>query len=128
MDEQFVEKIKQGADKVFTEAEKFAGSAVNKTGNLINKTKLNYAIGTNEGKIKDILAEIGKSVYNEYKNGSEFPEDIAEKLSCVDTLYDEIAELKAKIADMSNSVVCPECGEYCSADGDFCSKCGAKIK
>ncbi len=128
MDEQFVEKIKQGADKVFSEAERFAGSAVNKTNNIISKTKINYAIGANEGKIKDILAEIGKSVYDEYKNGSEFPEDIAEKLSSVDTLYDEISELKAKIADMNNSVCCPECGEYCPNTSEYCSKCGAKIK
>ena len=121
-------RIKQGADKVFSEAEKFAGSAVNKTNNLINKTKFNYAIGMNETKIKDILAEIGKSVYDEYKSGSDFPEIISEKLAAVEALYAEIAEIKTKIADLSNSSICPECGEYCAENAEYCSKCGAKIK
>lgn len=128
MDEQFFNKLKQGADKVFSEAEKFAGTAVNKTGNLINKTKINYAIGANEGKAKDILAEVGKIVYDEFESGSEFPEEIAQKLAVVKELYDETEELKAKIADMDDRVICSECGGYCLQDSEYCSKCGAKIK
>lgn len=127
MDEQFFDKIKQGANKVFSEAERFAGSAVNKTNNVVNKAKINYAIGANEGKIKDILAEIGKIVYDEYKNGSEFPEDIESKLAAAEELYDEINELKARIADMSDDIICPECGEACPKESEYCLKCGAKI-
>lgn len=127
MDEQFFNKLKMGADKVFSEAEKFAGNAVNKTSNLINKTKINYAVNANEEKIKDILAEVGKIVYNEFKSGSEFPEDISQKLSAVEELYDEVAELKAKIAENDNSILCPQCGEYCSKESEYCSKCGSKI-
>lgn len=127
MDEQFMGRIKKEADKVFSEAEKFAGKAVNKTNNLISKTKLNYTIGSNETKIKDILAQIGKAVYDEYKNGSEFPEDISQKLKTVDLMYEENAQIKSKIADMDNSVMCGVCGEYCDKNAVYCSKCGAEI-
>ena len=59
MDE-FVEKIKSGAAKVFTEAEKFTNQAVEKTSSVVNQTKLNYAIGVNEKKIKDVFADVYK--------------------------------------------------------------------
>lgn len=126
--EEFVEKLKQGATKVIGEAEKLTNKAVIKTGNLVTKTKFNYAISTNEGKIKDILAEVGRSVYDEFKNGNFFPQEVEEKLKVVDTLYEEIAELKGKIADMENTILCPECGAYTDGESAFCSKCGAKIK
>lgn len=128
MDEQFFGRIKQGADKVFSEAEKFAGAAVNKTTGLINKTKINYAISANEEKIKDILAEVGKIVYDEFESGSEFPEEMGQKLSIVKELKDEVEELRAKIADADGKTPCPSCGAYCSDDGEYCSKCGEKIR
>ena len=127
MDE-FVEKIKSGAAKVFTEAEKFTNSAVEKTSSVVNQTKLNYAVGVNEKKIKDVFAQIGKAVYDEYKNGGECPEAIADDLKLIDSLYDEIAELKAKIADMKNSVVCSKCGAYNTNESIFCSQCGEKLQ
>ena len=126
MDE-FVSKLKVGAAKVLEGAEKVTASAISKTGAIVNKTKLNYAISTNESKIEDMLVEIGRYVYDEYKEGSIFPEKISESLSVIETLYDEIDELKAKIADIDESVVCPECGAYNKNNADFCSKCGNKL-
>lgn len=125
--EEFVSKLKTGATKVFESAEKITSNAISKTSTMVSKTKLNYAISANESKIKDIYAKLGKYVYDEYKAGSTFPDDIAEDLSTVETLYDEIDELKAKIADMENSTVCPECGAYNKNGAVYCSKCGEKL-
>jgi len=125
--EDFVSKIKKGAKKAFGEAEKFTSAAVTKTGNAVNQTKMNYAINGNEDKIKNILSEIGAIVYEEYKSGCEFPENIDVKLKAVENLYDEIAELKAKIAEMNKTVVCPKCGNYIASDSVFCANCGFKI-
>lgn len=126
MDE-FVEKLKQGANMVFGNAEKFTTAAVDKAGSMVEQTKLGYAIKVNEEKIKDILAELGKNVYDEYKSGSEFPEKMSEKLAMIDSLNDEILEMKAKIADMKNSVVCHEYGAYNDSESVYCSKCGKKL-
>ena len=125
--EEFVEKLKQEATKMVKEAEKITTNVVEKTGNMVSKTKINYAISSNNGKIKDLLAEIGQVVYDEYKNGSEFPEAIAEKLALIDNIYDEIDGLKAKIADVDNSVVCPNCKSFNRPDSSYCTKCGTKI-
>lgn len=125
--EEFVEKLKNGAAKVFGEAEKITSAAISKTGTLVEQTKLNYAISSNEGKVKDIFQAIGKIVYEEYKEGNAFPENIAEQLQIADTLMDEISELKVKIADLKKSVVCPECGEYNKGESVYCSKCGERL-
>ena len=125
--EEFVEKLKHEATRMVKEAEKLTSNVVEKTGNVVSKTKINYAISSNNGKIKDLLAQIGQVVYDEYKNGSEFPDTIAEKLTLIDNIYDEIDELKAKIADVDNSVVCPNCKNFNKADSVYCAKCGSKI-
>lgn len=126
--EDFVSKLKQTAGKVVAEAEKLTSVAVSKTGNLVSQTKMNYTINSNEGKIKEIFSEIGRYIYDEYKKGAEVSEDILEKFEIVDEMFDEINELKTKIADMKNAVICEECGEYNSQESTFCSKCGAQLK
>ncbi len=122
-----MDKLKKGATKVFGEAEKFASAAVGKTGELVDQAKLNYAINSNEGKIEDIFAEVGKIVYDEYKNGDIYNAEITEKLKTVDMLAEEIDELKVKIALLKKSVICPDCGAYNANSNEFCSKCGAEL-
>lgn len=126
--EDFIKKMKNEASKVIGEAGKLTGTAVEKTGSFVNCAKLNYVVGANENKIKEIYAEIGKFVYVEYKSGNQIPESILEKMQEIDILYDEINELKTKIADLKKSVICTECGEYNNGENVFCSKCGSKLK
>lgn len=123
----FVEKIKQGAAKVFDEAEKVTNAAVNKTGSVLNQTRVGYAINASEAKIKALCAEIGNFVYDEYKRGNEFPEDINERLKKIDSLYEEINELKLKLADLKNSKICPSCNAFNDNENTYCAKCGEKI-
>lgn len=125
--EEFVEKLKKEATKMVKEAEKLTSNVVEKTGNMVSKSKINYAISANEGKIKELLAEIGQVVYNEYKNGSEFPEEIAEKMQLIDNIYDEIDELRTKIADVDNSILCDSCKSFNKAGSVYCAKCGSKL-
>jgi len=125
MDDMF-NKVKQGAAKAIDEAEKFTKCAVKKTKGAIDQTKLKYTVSEIEDKIKDVLAQMGTVIYNEYKNGAEFNEDIAEKCAQLDSFYDEISEIKAKIAELNNSTVCPNCGAMIGAEDFFCPKCGAK--
>ncbi len=126
--EDFVSKIKETATKVIKEAERLTSVAVEKTGEVVDKTKISYTVGANESKIKKILAEVGNFVYDEYKNGAEFPEEIAEKLKTVEAFYKENEELKSKITDTKNVVVCQECGAKNGIESAYCSSCGAKIK
>ena len=119
-------QLKQGAEKLINNAEKISKTAVKKTKDTIDQTKLKYTVSETEDKIKDILAEMGERIYTEYKNGRELDEDLSEKCRLVKSLYEEINDLKAKIAELNDSVVCPVCGSMMSKEACFCPKCGNK--
>lgn len=125
---EFFEKVKSGVGKAVGGAEKYSKIAVQKTNDVISKTKLNISLNETENKIVSVLAEIGEFVYSEYKEGSEFPEDIAAKCAEIDNYKAEITVLKDKIAEIKDAVCCSECGEYNPEESNFCSKCGKSLK
>ena len=40
---------------------------------------------------------------------------------------DETAVIHEKIAELKNSLKCPECGAYNPTDADYCIKCGSHL-
>ena len=89
-------KIKRGAIQVKDGAEKFTKETVEKTKKVIDRTKYNYTISEIESRIKDILAELGKKLYDEYENGVEFDEEIKDSCQKIDELKNEIDETMAE--------------------------------
>ncbi len=125
---EFLEKAKGIFNKAVGGAEKYSKIAVQKTNDVISKTKLNISLNETENKIVSALAEIGEYVYAEYKDGSEFPESIAAKCAEIDVYKEEVSQLKEKIAEIKDAVCCPECGEYNADENNFCHKCGKNLK
>lgn len=126
--EDFLNKLKKGVFQVKDEAEKITKDAVDRTRKVIDRTKYNYTVSELESRIKDVLAELGKKLYEEYENGNEFEGDIKEKCEKIDELKKEIDEIKLKIAEASNGTVCRECGAVLDKDASFCKKCGSKVE
>lgn len=124
--EDILNKLKKGIFQVKDEAGKFTKDAVDKTKKVIDRTKYNYTVSELESRVKDVLAELGKILYEEYENGTEFEGDIKEKCEKIDELKKEIDEIKLKIAETSNGTVCRECGAVIDKDASFCKKCGSK--
>ncbi len=122
----FLDKVKSGANKMLDEVAKAAKTASQKTNNAVTQTKLSYSVHETEGKIKAVYAEMGKKIYDACKAGGEAPE-FAESVEKIDKMYEEIAELKTKIAELKESVQCEQCGEYAKAGSKFCPKCGAAL-
>ncbi|MCX7715639.1 MAG: zinc ribbon domain-containing protein [Clostridia bacterium] len=126
--EDIFESLKKGAVRAMDGAEKVTKTVIKKSAGLVEQTKLNFAISETEDKINDVLCQIGKYVYEKYKNGAEFSDFAGEKCIQIDELYREIDELKKKVAQTKNAVVCPSCGKYNSEDDKFCSNCGETLK
>ncbi len=123
----FINKIKSNFGKAKDEAEKYTKIAAKKTSSIIDKTKYSIALNDAENKIASVMAEIGEYVYAEYVKGAEFPDEIAGKCSDIDALKEEIASLKAKIAELKDSAICSTCGEYNPVGNEYCGKCGEKL-
>lgn len=124
--EDMINKVKKSAAKAIDEAEKLTKSAVKKTKDVLDKTKYKYTVSEIEDNITGVLAELGRTLYNEYKNGAEFDSEVSKKCEKIDAYFAEIEEIKVRIAQLSGAGVCKSCGAVVSEESSFCSKCGSK--
>lgn len=126
MDEMF-DKIKEQAYKAKDGAVTVAKTVIDKTNDIVNKTKIKFSINETKGKIDDLYLEMGKKVYNYYKATGEVSESMLESCTVIDALMDEIETMKQQIAELDEDVICTYCGANNKKDDVYCSKCGKKI-
>ncbi len=120
----FVENLKKTAEKAIDSAESATKKAIKKTTESVNVVKLKISIKDIEGNIENIYKELGKMLYNEYKEGAEFDGEYREMCQRIEEHLEEVAILKTKIAEINNKQVCPKCGNYTAEDAKYCSTCG----
>ncbi len=103
-------------------------AALKASGDLVQITKLNLAIKSEENKIEGFMVEIGNGVYEKYKSGK--PVDAELSLSCeeIAKCMNSIEELKAKIIEVKNLKKCPGCSSEVDRNDAYCSKCGAEME
>ena len=125
MDE-FFDRIKVQASRAKDEAKKITKQVVNKPNSLLGQTKVSFAISEAESKIDDIYKEIGKNIFDNYKNGEEFSAPINESCEKIIALMAEVTSLQETLAELKVNVRC-ECGELNPKTSTYCSKCGQKL-
>ena len=94
---------------------------------IVEITKLRAAINEKESEINKTLRAMGETLYEAYKTGEETYTSIPESCAALDDLYEEIAELSARIKALRNVKECPVCKKEMDKDAVFCSTCGAKF-
>ncbi len=124
---QIFEKIKSGAKVVQKNAEKVTKQVVSKTNDAVSHTKLRFAINETESKVTELYEEIGRAVYGEYLKTGEAGENMLDRCERIDKLFEEIDDLKEKLAELKQSVKCPACGEYSQNGSLYCPHCGAAL-
>ena len=109
------DNIVSGAKDLFDKASVKAGEAIDYSKVQIDRSQLRV-------KLKEKYTELGKAYYAEKMSG-------ANKSNVMDTLVDEITEIKAKLEETEpkKSKTCPHCGAVYAKDTAFCGKCGAKL-
>jgi hypothetical protein len=125
--EEILEKLKSGADKLKKGAKKVTKQVVRKTNDAVSQTKINFAINETESKVTEIYENMGRNIYREYLKSGEAEESMIESCIQIDKLFEEIDDLKEKIAELKQSVKCTECGEYNKNGAAYCSTCGAQL-
>ena len=68
---EFMKKVNEISKAVGKTASETYSTVADKSGKLVEEAKLKISIADKEGEIKKIYEEIGKSVYDEYKNGED---------------------------------------------------------
>lgn len=108
-------------DDLTKNAKSFAEKAVKKTGEVAESAKLTISLKSEESKLENLFAALGKLCYEKAEDGL-----IAAQILEIDEQKTVIAQIKAEIAANSGKVFCQSCGKEIDADTAFCPHCGAK--
>ncbi len=101
--------------------------AVKKSSEVYENTKISFKISGIKSDIEDEYVKIGRIVYQKYK-GNDISTDDAESICAkIDSLFAEIEELNAQLAQNKNINVCPTCGAENLSGNTFCANCGEKL-
>lgn len=100
--------------------------AAKKSSEMVEVTKLNMNIGSEEDKISKAYAEMGKMVCESFEKGEEIPESFKELCEKVSGIKENISKMKQQILKLKNIKICPSCGTELECEVAYCSKCGTK--
>lgn len=100
--------------------------AAKKSSDVIEVTKLNMHIGSEDDKIQKEYTQIGKLLYELYKNGEEVNETLRAHCETIKSHEENIKAMKQKMLVLKNLKICPGCDAELEAEIAFCPKCGTK--
>ena len=70
---------------------------------------------------------MGKTLYEKYLETEDFDPEFKIPLEQIDKLTDDAAVIAEQLAELRNSLKCPECGTLNPSDADYCKKCGSRL-
>lgn len=79
-----------------------AKTAADKTGDVVETTKLNIKVNEEKGKIKDLMAAVGQYYYAEFREGKELPVGVVD-------LFCKVKDAEAAIEDMQDQIRSVKC-------------------
>ncbi|NLV36325.1 MAG: zinc ribbon domain-containing protein [Clostridiaceae bacterium] len=97
-----------------------------KSSEIVETTKLNSNINSEEDKIQKLYIQIGKAVYAHFTQTGAAEDYIKEACEAITGHEQNIAVLREKIAEVKGTKNCVNCGVEMERTQIFCSKCGTK--
>ena len=125
---EFMKKVEEISKKVGDTASNTYNTVADKSGKLIEETKLKISISEKQTDIDEIYEEMGKAVYNLYKADEDVGKEFTKQCKKIDKLNDEINNMNTKILYNKGLRTCSSCGEVITLDSKFCTNCGEKQK
>lgn len=105
-----------------------AKTVSNKTNEVVEVTKLNNHMNDCIKRINQKYIEMGKKVYEEYKNEPELFERYQELCMQIDEIQKDLEETKDKISNVKGCKICKNCNNTVAIDSKFCPKCGNEFE
>jgi len=95
-----------------------------KSENLIEISKLNMSLSSNEKLIDEIYLKLGKKIYKEYTDNKISDSSLIEKCKEIDSINKDMESIKKKILKLKDRKQCKKCGTTMEEEAEFCPKCG----
>lgn len=124
----FVKKITEISKKVGGVAEKTFVAAKNKSGQIIEETKIKIKIVEKENEIKDMFTEMGTTLYDMYKNEKKIEKEFVKNCKKIEKLNEEILDMEEKELNLADFKKCDKCSKKININDQYCSNCGTKQK
>ena len=104
---------------------KVTQSAINKSKEVAEVTRLNMEISTFNQNIKDLYFKAGEYVL---ESGLTFENAVLKGYyEQLETIRQNIADTQEKIREAKNITICPKCGAEVPRTSRFCDKCGTEL-
>ncbi|MCI8398118.1 MAG: zinc-ribbon domain-containing protein [Oscillibacter sp.] len=100
-------------------------TAVSKSKEVAEITRLNMEISSSEQKMKELAAQIGMIVAGQSLLSDH--EEIAGLAEQVRALQEAVARNQSLIQEIRNINICAQCGAEVSRTSKFCDKCGSPM-
>ncbi len=107
-------KVKQARDSTV--------SSLQKTNKIL---QLNSHIHREEKKINNMYTEMGKKLYDLYKENA--LEEFEAEFQAIGAAYARMNDLQVQLRDVRGVRVCPSCKSEVDAAERFCPNCGCKM-
>ncbi len=124
----FMKSIEELSKKVGKTATDTYNTVADKSGKLVEETKMKISISEKQNEIADIYENVGKTVYDMYKTGEDVGKVFTKEAKKIDKIKTDIEEINKKILYNKGLRNCSSCGETISLDSIYCGICGNKQK
>lgn len=116
--------FKDSLSKIGKYLEEGVSSVAYKSENLVEISKLNLTLSSQEKHIDEIYLKIGKKIYKDYKENKITDKGILEKCEEIEVINKDIEGIKKKILKYKDKKQCKKCGTEMEKEAGFCPKCG----
>jgi RNA polymerase subunit RPABC4/transcription elongation factor Spt4 len=99
-----------------------------KSGELIEVTKIRLDMASEKDKIRKLYEDIGKAVYSSRKDGVRRESEIEANCQLIDEIQYKIRRLNQKIVQIKGGSLCKRCGQVVGPDQRYCHSCGRELE
>ena len=104
-----------------------AETVTNKAGEAVEVQRLRNQIRALERGNERDYAELGKMVYNHYKDGEVVDSEAIGICDAIQNREERIGKYEQQISEVKGDVTCGGCGKSVAKDMAFCPHCGSKV-
>ncbi len=107
---------------------KASRTAMDKTGVLVNSTRINAQIAGEQRELEKLYQKLGETVYFMAQERQFTPEgEVKRLIDKIKTRSQAVKAYKKDLAGVKGQVICPGCGAFVDSHVVFCPKCGTEI-
>lgn len=118
--------LKDNLSKIAKSVGNGAATVAKKSGSVMEITKLNINIQSEEERIRALQSKIGVIIYSKYINQENIDIDFVDICKRIQDHENRVKELNEKILSIKSVKLCERCGNELGLEVTFCEKCGIK--